>query len=99
MQSEVDLPVIAVINDLEALISEIDSNPRLSSWVIRLILKSIKDKARKMVNETASKSIPLTEQLVLDPLPPSSKTNLHKIKALQPQSLPAIASRNFTQAI
>lgn len=99
MQPETDLPVIAVINDLEALISEIDSNPRLSSWVIRLILKSIKDKARKMVTETPYKSVSLKEPLVLDSLPTSSPANLQKIKALQPQSIPVIASRNFTQAI
>ncbi|WP_261222479.1 hypothetical protein [Ancylothrix sp. D3o] len=42
------LPMCSVINDLDALISEMDNNPALSPWVVRLVLKSIKDKAIKM---------------------------------------------------
>lgn len=42
------LPICSVINDLDALICEMDNNPALSPWVVRLVLKSIKDKARKM---------------------------------------------------
>lgn len=48
MQKDINLPMIAVINDLDALIVEIDENPHLSSWVVRLVLKSIKDKARQL---------------------------------------------------
>lgn len=48
MQKDINLPMIAVINDLDALIVEIDENPQLSSWVVRLVLKSIKDKARQL---------------------------------------------------
>jgi hypothetical protein len=54
MQKDINLPMVAVINDIEALITEIDDNPQISSWVIRLILKSIKDKARKRVLENSS---------------------------------------------
>lgn len=48
MQTEINLPMAAVVNDIEALITEMDKNPQMSSWVIRLILKTIKEKARKM---------------------------------------------------
>ncbi|MFB2935058.1 hypothetical protein ACE1B6_07245 [Aerosakkonemataceae cyanobacterium BLCC-F154] len=48
MQKDVNLPMAAVVNDIEALITEIDKNPQISSWVIRLVLKTIKEKARKM---------------------------------------------------
>lgn len=51
MQPDTNVPVIALVNDLEALITEIDNNPQISSWVVRLILKSIKDKAKKMATE------------------------------------------------
>lgn len=51
MTTDTNLSTVAIINDLEALISEIDNNPELSPWVVRLILKSIKDKAKKMANE------------------------------------------------
>lgn len=57
MQKDINLPVMAIINDLDALITEIDENPHLSAWVVRLVLKSIKDKARKMVSETSLPSI------------------------------------------
>ncbi|MFB2894310.1 hypothetical protein ACE1CI_15475 [Aerosakkonemataceae cyanobacterium BLCC-F50] len=48
MQNDINLPMAAVVNDIEALITEIDENPQMSSWVIRLVLKTIKEKARKM---------------------------------------------------
>lgn len=53
MQNDINFPMMAIVNDLDALITEIDENPQLSSWVVRLVLKSIKDKARNMVIETA----------------------------------------------
>lgn len=52
MQSSPNFPLISIVNDIDALITEIDDNPRLSSWVIRLVLKSIKDKAKEMAIET-----------------------------------------------
>lgn len=45
--------MVATLNDLDALIEEMDNNPHLSPWVVRLILKSIKDKARRMLHEPA----------------------------------------------
>lgn len=36
-----------IINDLELLIAEIENNPDLSKWVVRMALKSIKEKAEK----------------------------------------------------
>ncbi len=48
MSDNTNLEMLAVINDLDALISEIDNNPCMSSWVVRLVLKAIKDKAKKM---------------------------------------------------
>jgi len=44
-----------VLTDLNALINEIENNPSLSSWAIRLTLKSIRDKAKKMKLETLQK--------------------------------------------
>lgn len=52
MSSSPNFPLISIVNDIDALITEIDDNPRLSSWVIRLVLKSIKDKAKEMAIET-----------------------------------------------
>ncbi|WP_206755911.1 hypothetical protein [Trichocoleus sp. FACHB-69] len=44
-----------VLTDLNALINEIENNPSLSSWAIRLTLKSIRDKAKKMTFESMPK--------------------------------------------
>ena len=44
-----------IIEDLDSLITEIENNPRLSTWVVRQVLKSIKDKAEKMAVESADK--------------------------------------------
>ena len=44
-----------IIKDLDSLITEIENNPRLSTWVVRQVLKSIKDKAEKMVVESSDK--------------------------------------------
>ncbi|WP_232731699.1 hypothetical protein [Kamptonema formosum] len=43
----------SLLSDLEILIAEIESNPRLSSWVVRMALKSIKEKAEKMAGQPA----------------------------------------------
>lgn len=48
MQTNINLPMAAVVNDIDALITEMDNNPQMSSWVIRLVLKTIKEKTRKM---------------------------------------------------
>lgn len=54
MRKDINLPMAAVVNDIEALITEIDENPQMSSWVIRLVLKSIKEKAHKMALDNSS---------------------------------------------
>ncbi|MGE5656153.1 MAG: hypothetical protein ACM37W_06010 [Actinomycetota bacterium] len=41
-----------IIKDLNSLIGAIENNPRLSPWVIRQVIKSIKDKAQRMINES-----------------------------------------------
>lgn len=41
-----------IIKDLNSLIGAIENNPRLSPWVIRQVIKSIKDKAQRMLNES-----------------------------------------------
>lgn len=64
-----NLELLAMINDLDALIAEIDNNPRISSWVIRLVLKSIKDKGRKMAIETAQPPSYLAQVIDVEALP------------------------------
>lgn len=54
MHKDISLPMAAVVNDIEALITEIDENPQMSSWVIRLVLKSIKEKACKMALDNST---------------------------------------------
>ncbi|OKH32476.1 hypothetical protein NIES2119_26215 [[Phormidium ambiguum] IAM M-71] len=54
MRKDINLPMAAVVNDIEALITEIDENPQISTWVIRLVLKSIKDKAQKMALDNSA---------------------------------------------
>jgi len=79
MTTDTNLPTVAIINDLEALISEIDNNPQLSPWVVRLILKSIKDKAKKMASEFPPRltSLPETENCeVFSNSPFLSRTNV-----------------------
>ncbi len=53
MLQESHLAMVATLNDLDALIEEIDNNPHLSPWVVRLILKSIKEKGRRMLQDSA----------------------------------------------
>ncbi len=64
-----NLELLAMINDLDALIAEIDNNPRISSWVIRLVLKSIKDKGRKMAIEAAQPPSYLNRVIDVEALP------------------------------
>ncbi|HIK28668.1 MAG: hypothetical protein N3E45_13320 [Oscillatoriaceae bacterium SKW80] len=52
MLQESHLAMIATLNDIEALIEEIDNNPHLSIWVVRLILKSIKDNGKRRLQES-----------------------------------------------
>ncbi|MBE9227248.1 hypothetical protein IQ264_17620 [Phormidium sp. LEGE 05292] len=54
MQTDINLPMAGVVNDIEALITEMDKNPQMSSWVIRLVLKTIKEKARKMALDNSA---------------------------------------------
>lgn len=53
MQPDTIAQMKSLLSDLEILIAEIENNPRLSSWVVRMALKSIKEKAEKMAGETA----------------------------------------------
>ncbi len=45
-----------IIKDLEMLISEIEKNPNLSSWVMRMTIKAIQDKAEKIALEIEVKA-------------------------------------------
>lgn len=85
MQLDTQLPIVAIINDIDALIDEIDDNPRLSPWVVRLVLKSIKDKARRMVTQRQPEATYLQETVSLEAfLNPSPSSNA-PIKALNGQ--------------
>lgn len=55
MQADTNQPLTIVIKDLNTLITELENNPRLSGWVVRQVLKSIKDKAEKMASESQPK--------------------------------------------
>lgn len=83
MQPDTNVPVIALVNDLEALITEIDNNPQISSWVVRLILKSIKDKARKMATEFPVEPASLNEANNLEVFLNSSAVSTPKVRFLQ----------------
>ena len=45
-----------IISDLEMLIAEIEKNPQLSRWVMRMTIKAIQDKAQKIAIETAQEA-------------------------------------------
>ena len=68
MSSSPNFPLISIVNDIDALITEIDDNPRLSSWVIRLVLKSIKDKAKEMAIETDITSYSVNNAVKVEPI-------------------------------
>ncbi len=57
MQKDTSITVNSLVDDLEILIAEIESNPHLSSWVVRMALKCIKEKAEKMTGETAPQQV------------------------------------------
>ena len=77
MQKDINVPAMAIVNDLDALITEMDENPHLSAWVVRLVLKSIKEKAKKMVYETPFPSVssPKISHLEAVPNPPTIGTS------------------------
>lgn len=83
MQKDINLPIAAVINDIDALIAEIDQNPQISSWVIRLVLRSIKEKARKMVLENPQKITRFEQTLHFNGLSDTSKITTKKIRSLR----------------
>ncbi|MFB2834267.1 hypothetical protein [Floridanema evergladense] len=83
MQKDINLPMAAVINDIEALITEIDENPQISSWVIRLVLKAIKEKAWKMVLENPVDITSLNQTPVFDVLTNTSAITTSKIRSLR----------------
>lgn len=82
MQKDLNLPTLAIINDLDALITEIDENPHLSSWVVRLVLKSIKDKARNMVRETPPQPVSVNQVVHLEVLDNSSSISKRRATLL-----------------
>ena len=55
-----------IICDLELLIAEIENNPELSKWVVRMALKSSKEKARKSATSAAPTTIYLQQQALLN---------------------------------
>lgn len=61
MQKDSSATVTSLIDDLEILIAEIESNPRMSSWVVRMALKCIKEKAEKMTDEIPQKQVYLEQ--------------------------------------
>lgn len=83
MEKDMNLPVAALINDLDALMAEIDENPQISSWVVRLVLKSIKDKARKMVTETTPRLTSVNQPPDLDAFVNSSTVAASKVVTLR----------------
>ena len=83
MQKDINYPMMAIVNDLDALMTEIDENPQLSSWVVRLVLKSIKEKAKRMATETVPQSIYLNQPPYLDAFVNSSTLNTSQIKVLR----------------
>ena len=83
MTTDTNLSTVAIINDIEALISEIDNNPELSPWVVRLVLKSIKDKAKKMATEFPPRLTSVPETANSEVLPNSPFLSTAKVTVLQ----------------
>ena len=82
MQKDMNFPMVAIVNDLDALITEIDENPQLSSWVVRLVLKSIKDKAKRMATEIPQPEY-LNQPIQSKSFKSSSNISYQKIKVLR----------------
>ncbi|MBD1931548.1 MULTISPECIES: hypothetical protein [Cyanophyceae] len=82
MQKDMNFPMVAIVNDLDALITEIDENPHLSSWVVRLVLKSIKDKAKRMATEIPQPEY-LNQPIQSKYFKSSSNISYQKIKVLR----------------
>ncbi len=82
MQKDMNFPMVAIVNDLDALIAEIDENPHLSSWVVRLVLKSIKDKAKRMATEIPQPEY-LNQPIQSKSVKSSSNISYQKIKVLR----------------
>lgn len=83
MQKDINAPMAAVVNDIEALITEIDKNPQMSSWVIRLVLKTIKEKARKTALDTQANVTDFNQTPHFDVLTNCSEITLAKIASLR----------------
>ncbi|MBD2039842.1 hypothetical protein [Microcoleus sp. FACHB-672] len=62
MNSPTQAQINRIINDLELLIGEIENNPDLSKWVVRMALKSIKEKAVKSAAPAAPTTIYLQQR-------------------------------------
>lgn len=83
MQKDINAPMAAVVNDIEALITEIDKNPQMSSWVIRLVLKTIKEKARKTALDNQANVTDFNQTPHFDILTNSSLITPAKIASLR----------------
>ena len=62
MNSPTQAQINLIISDLELLIGEIENNPDLSKWVVRMALKSIKEKAVKSATPAAPTTIYLQQR-------------------------------------
>ena len=82
MQKDMNFPMVAIVNDLDALITEIDENPQLSSWVVRLVLKSIKYKAKRRATEIPQPEY-LNQPIQSKSFKSSSNISYQKIKVLR----------------
>lgn len=56
MNSAENQAMNVIIRDLEMLISQIEKNPKLSPWVMRMTVKAIHEKAEKMATQTAQEA-------------------------------------------
>lgn len=53
MNSSTQAQINYIVADLELLIAEIENNPDLPKWVVRMALKAIRDKAKKAAKQAA----------------------------------------------
>lgn len=66
MNSPTQAQINCIITDLELLITEIENNPDLSKWVVRMALKSIQDKAKKTATQAAQTTLYLEQRALLN---------------------------------